>query len=133
MISRLDAEGFCDFLCEYLSASTQMGSSSFQASATVMHSFPAEVGSAWAVESKVWLHPLELGVTQHLVLCVVPEEEDGTCALIFQLRCLSGDNDSWRRTNRHFLQAIRMELLIWNNLKDQDKARYRERGRVAMG
>jgi len=133
MISRLDAEGFCDFLCEYLSASTQMGSSSFQASATVMHSFPAELGPAWAVESKVWLHPLELGVTQHLVLCVVPEEEDGTCALIFQLRCLSGDNDSWRRTNRHFLQAIRMELLIWNNLKDQDKARYRERGRVAMG
>jgi hypothetical protein len=72
-------------------------------------------------------------VSQHLILCVVPEGEDGICALIFQLRCLSGDNDSWRRTNRNFLQAIRKELLIWNVLKDADKAKYRERGRAAVG
>jgi hypothetical protein len=60
------------------------------------------------------------------VLCVVPEE-DGACGLVFHLRCLSGDNDSWRRTNKSFLQAMRKELLIWNALKDGEKAVFRER------
>jgi hypothetical protein len=101
-------------------------SGAFQAADTLAHSFAMERGTAWALESRIWLSPLELGVTQHLVLCVVPEE-DGACGLVFHLRCLSGDNDSWRRTNKSFLQAMRKELLIWNALKDGEKAVFRER------
>ena len=126
MVSAADAAGVCHFLADYLSAYGEGVSGAFQAADTLAHSFEMERGTAWALESRIWLSPLELGVTQHLVLCVVPEE-DGACGLVFHLRCLSGDNDSWRRTNKSFLQAMRKELLIWNALKDGEKAVFRER------
>ena len=126
MVSAVDAAGVCHFLADYLSAYGEGVSGAFQAADTLAHSFEMERGTAWALESRIWLSPLELGVTQHLVLCVVPEE-DGACGLVFHLSCLSGDNDSWRRTNKSFLQAMRKELLIWNALKDGEKAVFRER------
>ena len=60
------------------------------------------------------------------------EEPARTHSLVFRLRCLSGDNDSWRRANRGFLRAIRKELLIWNTLRTEDKATFRDQAASAM-
>ena len=90
-------------------------------------SFSTPQGAAYALEARVWLAPLDLGVSQHAVLCICPEEQADIYGLVFYLRCLSGDNDSWRRANRSFLQAIRKELLIWNTLKAAERSAFRQR------
>ena len=63
-------------------------------------------------------------MSQHAVLCIRPEDQANIYGLVFYLRCLSGDNDSWRRANRSFLQAIRKELLIWNTLKVAERSAF---------
>ena len=80
----------------------------------------------------MWLAPLDLGVSQHLVLCAQPQADDDVYDLIFYLRCLSGDNDSWRRANRGFLKIIRKELLIWHTLKAPDREVFLQRAEAAM-
>ena len=127
LVSAAEAKGLCGFLLDYLASYGEASIGSFYTEGTLLHSFSTPQGTAYALESRVWLAPLDLGVSQHAVLCVCPEDQADIYGLVFYLRCLSGDNDSWRRANRSFLQAIRKELLIWNTLKAPERSTFRQR------
>ena len=127
LVSAAEARGLCGFLLDYLASYGEASLGSFYTEGTLLQSFATPQGTAYAIESRVWLAPLDLGVSQHAVLCVRPEDQADVYGLVFYLRCLSGDNDSWRRANRSFLQAIRKELLIWNTLKAGERRGFQER------
>ena len=127
LVSAAEAKGLCGFLLDYLASYGEASIGSFYTEGTLLQSFATPQGTAYALEARVWLAPLDLGVSQHAVLCICPEEQADIYGLVFYLRCLSGDNDSWRRANRSFLQAIRKELLIWNTLKAAERSAFRQR------
>ena len=127
LVSAAEAKGLCGFLLDYLASYGEASIGSFYTEGTLLQSFSTPQGTAYALEARVWLAPLDLGVSQHAVLCICPEEQANIYGLVFYLRCLSGDNDSWRRANRSFLQAIRKELLIWNTLKAAERSAFRQR------
>ena len=127
LVSAAEAKGLCGFLLDYLGSYGEASIGSFYTEGTLLQSFATPQGTAYALEARVWLAPLDLGVSQHAVLCICPEEQADIHGLVFYLRCLSGDNDSWRRANRSFLQAIRKELLIWNTLKAAERSAFRQR------
>jgi hypothetical protein len=132
LVPALEVVGFCGFILDYLAAYSEASVGTFQTEGVLLQTFATEHGQAYALEAKTWLTPLELGVSQHVVLCALPGDANGPYSLVFRLRCLSGDNDSWRRTNRGFLRAIRKELLIWNTLNTDDKAIFTEQATRAM-
>ena len=127
LVSAAEAKGLCGFLLDYLASYGEASIGSFYTEGTLLQSFATPQGTAYALEARVWLAPLDLGVSQHAVLCVRPEDQADIYGLVFYLRCLSGDNDSWRRANRSFLQAIRKELLIWNTLKAAERSAFQQR------
>ena len=127
LVSAAEAKGLCGFLLDYLASYGEASIGAFYTEGTLLQSFSTPQGTAYALEARVWLAPLDLGVSQHAVLCICPEEQADIHGLVFYLRCLSGDNDSWRRANRSFLQAIRKELLIWNTLKAAERSEFRQR------
>ncbi len=127
LVAAAEAKGLCGFLLDYLASYGEASIGSFYTEGVLLQSFATPQGTAYALEAKVWLAPLDLGVSQHAVLCLRPEEQANMYGLVFYLRCLSGDNDSWRRANRSFLQAIRKELLIWNALKPAERSTFRQR------
>ncbi len=132
LVSAVDVKGLCGFLKNYLDSNSEVSLGTFYTEGTLLQAFDVPTGTAYALEAKAWLAPLDLGVSQHVVLCAQPEENPDIYALIFYLRCLSGDNDSWQRANRNFLQDIRKELLIWNTLKAPERITYREQADTAM-
>ena len=132
LVSAAEAKGLCGFLLDYLGSYGEASIGSFYTEGTLLQSFATPQGTAYALEARVWLAPLDLGVSQHAVLCVRPEDQAGIYGLVFYLRCLSGDNDSWRRANRSFLQAIRKELLIWNTLKTAERSAFQQRAEEAI-
>lgn len=127
LVSAAEAKGLCGFLLDYLASYGEASIGAFYAEGTLLQSFATPQGPAYALEARVWLAPLDLGVSQYAVLCVRPEEQADIYGLVFYLRCLSGDNDSWQRANRSFLQAIRKELLIWNALKAAERSAFQQR------
>ncbi len=132
LVSAAEAKGLCGFLLDYLASYGEASIGSFYTEGTLLQSFATPEGTAYAIEAKVWLAPLDLGVSQHAVLCIRPEDQADIYGLVFYLHCLSGDNDSWRRANRSFLQAIRKELLIWNTLKTAERSTFRQRAEAAI-
>ncbi|NKB71132.1 MAG: FtsX-like permease family protein [Candidatus Latescibacteria bacterium] len=132
LVAAADVKGLCGFLLDYLESYAEESLGSFYTEGALLQSFATPQGQAYALEARVWLAPLDLGVSQHVVLCAQPEGTTDIYSLVFYLRCLSGDNDSWHRANRGFLQVIRKELLIWNTLKAPQRAAFRQRAEAAL-
>lgn len=132
LVSAADVKGLCVFLKDYLDSYSEASIGNFYTEGSVLQAFDTTAGPAYALETKVWLAPLDLGVSQHMVLCARPEATKRIYALVFYLRCLSGDNDSWQRTNKGFIKAIRKELLIWNTLKAPQRAAYLDQADEVM-
>jgi hypothetical protein len=76
-----------------------------------------------------WLVPFDLGVSQSVTIMTLPSEErEGDYRLTMECEHVSGDRNSWRRVNLHFLKVLRKQFLIWRILSEEDKAGYIESG-----
>ena len=88
-----------------------------------------------------WLAPYDFGVSQEVELRtyfaeadesgIAPDKDEMTFKMV--LHRLSGDDASWWRTNRVFLNTLRKTFLIWRVLKPADREMYEEMGRKMMG
>jgi ABC-type antimicrobial peptide transport system permease subunit len=81
------------------------------------------------METKVHLAPFDANVTQNFRL--IAKQLPGEALPLFEfhlhLRLLTGNRETWIRSNRSFIDRIRKQLLIWRGLRDVDKRRYIER------
>jgi hypothetical protein len=80
------------------------------------------------MESRVWLAPFDLGITQKVEIqfCRSEEEEDFLIIKIFITR-EAGESETWRRINKGFLNLLRKQLLMWRSLDMKSQHYYEDR------
>ena len=76
----------------------------------------------------IWLAPFDLGVSQHVTVRAMPENEYNIYSVGLQIKRLSGEHASWRRVNQRFMNVIRKQFLIWRTVDTEAKDSYREQG-----
>jgi len=87
----------------------------------------------FAVESTAWLRPYDLGVSQRVRIELRPSEDPRIYIVGIAIHQLTGDLNSWRRTNTRFVKILRRHLLSWRALSQRGKDRLYEQGRGMLG
>jgi hypothetical protein len=117
------------FLKEYFDSFADYAGDDFYTTGAVLR----KVGDSYQLEMTVWLAPYDLGVSQQVVLSANPEADDPNVFVVdISLERISGDDNSWRRTNWLFINILRRQFLIWRTLTPAQKDYYAEEGRQAL-
>ena len=85
-------------------------------------------GEGYLIDMNIWLAPFDLGVSQHVTVRALPENEHNIYSVGLQIKRLSGEDASWRRVNQRFMNVIRKQFLIWRTVDAEAKDNYREQG-----
>ncbi len=126
------APGLNAFLKEYMEAHADYSLGQFSTDKVDLTSFETDKGPAYRLESTVWLAPYDLGVSERLTLETVPTDDPGVYKITIQIRRLSGEEASWLRVTRGFLNGLRKQFLIWRVLKPELKENYIKRAKEAV-
>lgn len=120
------------FLLDYLSAHADYSLGNFSTGDLSLEARDYELGEGYALSVMVWLAPYDLGVSEHLTLETVPTED----AEVYQIRAVmlreSGDEASWIRVTRNFINLLRKQYLLWRTLPTPLKGEFGARGRAIL-
>ena len=87
----------------------------------------SEYGEGYEQGLMVWLAPYDLGVSERLYLRTLPTEE----AEVYQIHAMivreSGDQSSWMRVTRNFINMLRKQYLLWRTFPAGLKGEYGHR------
>jgi hypothetical protein len=122
------------FLREYLAAHADYSLGHFSTADIHLGEMEAELGTGFQLSVMVWLAPYDLGVSERLLLQTVPTED----AEVYQIRAViireSGDESSWIRVTRNFINMLRKQYLLWRTFPAGLKGEYGRRGaRILAG
>jgi len=118
------------FLKEFLEAHADYSLGHFSTGDISLAAEPHVKGEAFRLSLMVWLAPYDLGVSERLTLRTEPslDEEE-----VFEIRAIiareSGDESSWIRVTRNFVNMLRKQYLIWRTFPIGLKGQYGQRGR----
>ena len=80
----------------------------------------------------IWLAPYDLGVSERLTIQTVPTEDPE----IFRIQCsilrTSGDDASWKRVTRNFVNIIRKQYLLWRTFPAAQKSEYGQQAALLL-
>jgi hypothetical protein len=112
--------GLCRFVAEYLATCDEqsIGAPFYAERVTEVPD-----GATGTIRAVVWLAPFDSGVSQSLRIDV-ESGDDGYATLTLSLRRASGDEGSWMRGNRHFVDGIRRQFLMWRALAESERRLY---------
>lgn len=82
------------------------------------------------VAATTWQRPYDLGVSQSVRVSMVPvgsRQAGHVFVTRVELRMLTGDANTWRRSNRRFIGLLRHHLLRWRSLSPRRKQMLYER------
>ena len=120
------------FLLDYLSAHADYSLGNFSTGGLGLAEDDFELGPGYALSVMVWLAPYDLGVSEHLTIETVPTED----AEIYQIRAVirreSGDEASWVRVTRNFINLLRKQYLLWRTMPAPVKGDFGARGRAII-
>ena len=88
--------------------------------------------SGFGLRARCWLRPYDLGVSQMMTLAICPTSFENVWSAHLHLQRLSGDINSWRRTNQLFFTVLRRHFLSWRGLEEEQKDEYLVRGLAAL-
>ena len=125
MISGAEIVGLSGYLCDYFEAFGEESVGDFYTRGTRLTAGDAEHGVGYEIATDIWLAPLELGVSQRLVLRALPEADHNVYGLHFDIQWRSGETEAWKRLNNRFLKVLRKRFLVWYALREEDRAGYR--------
>ncbi|NPV47988.1 MAG: M28 family peptidase [Armatimonadetes bacterium] len=115
------------FLNEYLAAHADYSLGNFSTADINLHTVQTEYGEGYEQSLMVWLAPYDLGVSERLYLRTLPTEDEE----VYQIRALivreSGDQSSWIRVTRNFINMIRKQYLLWRTFPAGLKGDYGRR------
>jgi hypothetical protein len=131
-VSSAQAVGIMMFLREYLEAHTDYSLGHFSTDRVQMSAFPTEHGEGYRLECMVWLAPYDLGVSEHFTIETHPTEDIFVNTVHITIRRESGDESSWLRVTRNFLNLIRKQFLLWRTLRPETKQHYIQAGLAAV-
>ena len=124
------AMGVNMFLKEFLEAHADYSLGHFSTGDIKLESVTSEGGEGFDLNLMVWLAPYDLGVSERLSLLTVPDPEEDE---VFQIRAViareSGDESSWIRVTRNFVNMLRKQYLLWRTFPAGLKGQYGQRGR----
>jgi len=116
------------FLREYLAAHADYSLGHFSTADIDLGTAQHELGEGYELSVMVWLAPYDLGVSEKLRLQTVPTEDEE----VFQIRAViareSGDESSWIRVTRNFINMLRKQYLLWRTFPTGLKGEYGQRG-----
>lgn len=120
------------YLQEYLEAHADYSLGHFSTADIQLSEYEAERGSGYKLSLMVWLAPYDLGVSERLTILTRPSEDEE----VFEIACViereSGDESSWIRVTRNFVNMLRKQYLLWRTFKAELKAEYGRRGREQL-
>jgi len=120
------------FLKEFFDAYVDYAGGDFYTDAVEMEEVETEHGPGYLLRLRMWLAPYDLGVSQMFFLRTLPTEEGHVYEIHIVLERLSGDINSWKKTNWLFLNLLRKQFLIWRTIHPLQKREYEARGRELL-
>jgi len=120
------------FLNEYLAAHADYSLGNFSTADIAFGTIENEYGEGFEQCLMVWLAPYDLGVSERLHLRTVPTED----AEVYQIEALiireSGDQSSWMRVTRNFINMLRKQYLLWRTFPAGLKGDYGRRAKELL-
>ncbi len=128
-LARNDALGSGAYLHRVFSSYGEGSVGDFMTEGVVFRREKAGADPVYALELMVWLAPYDLGVSQRVVLRMLPTEDiPGIYRIEMQLERVSGDVASWKRLNTGFLNVLRKRFLVWRTVPAVTREDYRTQG-----
>ena len=116
------------FLREYLAAHADYSLGHFSTAEIELRTIEAEFGEGYEISLMVWLAPYDLGVSERLHLQTLPTEEAEVYRIQAVIARESGDESSWIRVTRNFINMLRKQYLLWRTFPAGLKGDYGKRG-----
>jgi len=133
-VSTVEALGLSAFLYDYFASHDEDSGGVFQADSFSLTETTTANGPRYTLESSVWVEPMDMGISQKVVLeTLPPAPNDPICTIKFIIHRLSGEVETWRRMNLGFLKAIRKQMLIWRLVDAEHKVQYDADGKKLLG
>ena len=117
------------YLREFFMAHTDYSLGQFSTADIEMSREDFEKGSGFSLSSMVWLAPYDLGVSERMVVQTVPTDDPEIFTIEADIFRQSGDDASWMRVTRNFINIIRKQYLLWRTFPAAQKDEY---GRNAL-
>jgi FtsX-like permease family protein/peptidase M28-like protein len=132
-VSSREILGVMSYLHEYFLSNDDASIGRFTASQIRMYAEMGERGRDICIDSHIGIAPLDMGVSQHVKIAAVPDEEEGEISyLFFTITRVSGEFQTWHRMNMGFLKDLRKQLLIWRLVTPEAKRELAEEGRQVI-
>lgn len=112
------------YLREFLLAHTDYSLGQFSTAEIVMSQEDFPNGPGYRLGSMVWLAPYDLGVSERLYVETVPTEDPEIFTIEARIIRASGDDASWMRVTRNFVNIIRKQYLLWRTFPAAQKDEY---------
>ena len=130
-VSEKEVLGLFVFLRNYFASYTEESIGDFYTEDTHFETFELEgrEEKGYLIKMNVWIAPFDLGVSQKIELRATPTEDKGIYLIVVFINRMSGEGEDWKRLNRHFLNCLRKQFLVWRTIAEQTKEEYREEGR----
>lgn len=118
-----EAEAILEYIWEYMDAHTAPDAPDF--SIKKMKPIKGEIEDKRYIglEAEMRLGPYEAGIAQETRFYMV-EDNPGRWSLHIIAKRTMGPRDRWKRMNRHYVDLIRKQLLLWRSLPPSERRRY---------
>jgi len=132
-VSSREAMGVMSYLREYFASNDEDSVGAFTSDNLAFFREEVDGQTHTVLESDVWVAPLDMGISQHVKIASVPDQEEPDISyLFFTITRKSGEFATWHRMNLGFLKDLRKQLLIWRLVTPEEKQRLREEGDVLL-
>ncbi|MFW6044119.1 MAG: FtsX-like permease family protein [Planctomycetota bacterium] len=124
-VSSKESTGVMAYLREYFVSNDADSVGAFTADNIQLFGEEDEKGRREIIlEADVWVAPLDMGISQHVRIAAVPDEEEPEITyLYFTITRKTGEFATWGRMNKGFLKDLRKQLLIWRLVTPEEKQR----------
>ena len=127
-VSGTEILGLNVFLKDYFASYEEESVGDFYTNGANLYTFKEKEETGYALRTRAWLAPFDLGVSQDFQLKALPAGEYNVYNIKLLIVRLSGETGAWKRLNRHFLDTLRKQFLVWRTISPEIKNEYKEEG-----
>ncbi len=127
-VSGAEILGLNVFLKNYFASYEEESVGDFYTDGANLYAFKEKEETGYVLKTRTWLAPFDLGVSQDFQLKAIPAGEYNVYNIKLLIVRLSGETGTWKRLNRHFLDTLRKQFLVWRTISPEIKNEYKEEG-----
>ncbi len=127
-VSGAEVLGLTVFLKDYFASYEEESVGDFYTDGANLSAFKEKEETGYVLKTRAWLAPFDLGISQDFQLKAIPAGEYNVYNIKLLIVRLSGETGAWKRLNRHFLDTLRKQFLVWRTISPEIKNEYKEEG-----